>query len=218
MEKGKRLLLWLVLIVLVPLWWHHQLNSEALLNMSILSTGWIVYQLVLRKSIKIIILIILVILSSFFLLNNAGLISGGKIDLSRSYWVDNENQAELTKFQQMSLFLPFRSRNIVWGNWWQIADAILRGLSGLGGEKLWPVIGPALWFLAIISLYYRTGWEVGIAIFAIVTAGWLSRNPNTGLIGIYLLPAMVVMSLPAIKKINLKILAVLSLITLPFIF
>jgi hypothetical protein len=214
----KRLLLWLLLIVLVPLWWQHQLYRDALVNMSVLSGGWAVYLMVNRKNIKIIMSIILALLSVFFLLNNAGLINEGKIDPSRSFWVDNKNQAELTKFQQMSLFMPFKLEKVVWSNWWQVAEAVLKGMSGLGGEILWPIIGPALWFLAIISLYCRTGWEVGMAIFGIVMAGWLSRNPNTSLIGIYLLPAMVVMSLPAIKKIHLKILVVLVLITLPFIF
>jgi hypothetical protein len=216
--SGKRLLLWLVLIVLLPLWWQHQLYPEALVNMSILSGGWTVYLLVDRKNIKIIMSIVLAILSVFFLLNNAGIISERKIDPSRSFWVDNKNQAELTKFKQMSSFMPFKLKSVVWNSCWQVAETVLRGMSGLGGEKLWPIIGPALWFLAIISLYYRTGWEVGIAIFGIVTTGWLSRNPNTSLIGIYLLPAMVVMSLPAIKKIHLKILVLLVLITLPFIF
>jgi hypothetical protein len=216
--SGKRLLLGLVLIVLIPLWWQHQLYREALVNMSILSGGWAIYLLVDRKNIKIIMSIILAILSIFFLLNNTGLISEGKIDPSRSFWVDNKNQAELKKFQQMSLFLPFRSRTVVWGSWWQVAETVLKGMSGFGGEKLWPIIGPALWFLAIISLYYRTGWKVGIIIFGIVTTGWLSRNPNTSLIGIYLLPATVAVSLPAIKKIPLRILIILILITLPFIF
>jgi len=214
----KRLLFLLTIIVLIPLWWQHQLYQETLMNMLILSCGWAIYLLVDQKYIKIAITIILILLSAYFISKNAGLISEGKIDQSRSYWVDNKNQAELTKFQQMSLFLPYISRRIVWGNWWQITETVLRGMSGLSGEIIWPTIGPALWFLAIVSLYYRTEWEVGMAIFCVVVIGWLSRNPNTNLISAYLLPAIVVLSLPAIKKVNLKILTVLSLITLPFIF
>ncbi len=215
---NKRLALGLVIIGLVPLWWKHQIDEVALINLIILSVGWVVYLMIDKKTIKILLAIFLMMMSVFFLLNNDGIISSGKIEVSRSYWVDNYNQNELTKFQQMALFLPFRLRPVIWGNWWQVVEMPLRGMSGLSGELLWPVIGPGLWFLAIFSLYDQKEIEVGIAIFGIVMMGWLGRNQNTSLIGIYLLPAMVVMALPAMKKVDLKILVGLIIIGLPFIF
>lgn len=206
-----------IIVCLIPAWWHNRLSSNTFIEITLLVIAWGSYLVLKSRAVKIGLLIFLVFFSVYLVLTNAGILNDGKLDLERTSWVDNRNQKVLERFSNESTFLPYRVRGVVWGKWWQGWDIVTKSLYGIGGDRLWPTTGVALWGLTMMGLVLGTNWQYLVVILAIVAAGTMARNPNLDMIGLYVLPAMICSCFGVLKKVKTKIVVTMILITIPFL-
>jgi hypothetical protein len=199
-------------LILTPIFWHSDFSKNELLILFFLSAGYSLY-LLTKKNI---ILICLGLLTVYLVLANTEIINGTSINLQSTFWTNNQYHLVLEKFRDESTFLPYRLRGIIWGNWWPSYHLFLHSLSG--GEYLWPIIGIVWWSFLILGLSNRVNIKIFFIIWLTIIAGWANRNPNLSLIGTYLLPPLITISISTIKKSNPKLLIGLLVITLLFLF
>lgn len=214
----KQVIYLFIVICLIPIWWRQRITTESMLQLLILTGGWAGYLLIKNGIIKLVLLFALTGLSVYFVLADASILNGTSFNRERTFWVDNKNDLVLQRFKEESLFLPYSIRGIVWGEWWQGYEIFLKSFEGITGNVLWSTTGIALWVLAVISLLKKTNAEIFMAVWATIAAGWMGRNPNLSMIGIFLIPPILAMGIGVTKKLDIRGMIATIFLTIPFIF
>jgi hypothetical protein len=188
--KTSQILLLLLLLFTTPVFWSHpdNLRVAALVTTTVL---WLSYRLITNPALKIFFLGLMFVTVIFSSLYFNGVISSDfHLDRERLFYVNSRYDYHIHRFQEWSTYLPFSWRPVIFGPWIIFTSLIGRGLSFFWFDQTTSTIG----FIAVIpflmGLLKSRQLIPLIVMFMGVSAGSLSRNPDTSTIYLLLFPPL----------------------------
>jgi hypothetical protein len=165
-----------------------QLISKPL-ALVIIFTFWLIYNLSKSGVVKLFSLILTFAAVILFTLYFTGIFSSDyRLDRERIFFINNNSHYYINRFSEWSVYLPYRFRPVVFGSWILIVSSLGRVINYFWFDKATNTIG----FLALIPFLIGLLKSKKILPLLImlsgVSAGSLSRNPDTSTIYFLLLP------------------------------
>ncbi len=185
----------LVLLVISPAFTQSSINPQKTLLLVILSLLWTIYIPITYKGLKLLILSLILVLAVFSALFFNSIISQDlHFDRERTFISDSHFPAVISRFRIWSVYLPYRLRPLVFGNWIIAVATLGRTFSWLWLDKAVVAIG----FIGLIPLAlgaYKSVKQNKLAPLLVicftVAAGSLARNPDTSVIYFLVLPQLI---------------------------
>jgi len=190
LRKSNKIIVLLAALMMVFMPWTRFFtdNWERNFTLALFAILWLLWRATKSKVIYFTVFV----LTLFFILKFNSII-GNRIlpDWERTLISDGKFFEVVHRFSDRSVFLPFRLRPLIFGNWIIIYDLIGRAVGGIWPDKFMVVTGLTAMIPIITGLIkYRSFW-LWILFFTGVAAGMLSRNPDTSTIYYLLLPPII---------------------------
>ncbi len=195
---------------LTPIVIFNQINSQVFILFIFSLLFILVVDLIKNKTIKKIFFILTIIYISLVILYLTGVINNSlEVDFQKFFFIDNLSLETIIRFKQSALYLPRILRPIAY-NYFQIVFVTLtKVINYLWIDKLITYLGFTILYLMYISIPKKENKYYLLIPLVVILMSVLHRDPNSYLVYLFSLPALILIFIKNITKFNKSLIFIL---------
>jgi hypothetical protein len=171
--------LFFFLLLISPIVIKININITELLIFILISFLFVIKEYCYHPKIKFILNLIILLSIIFFINNLSGLLNKDlSLDISRTYFKDTFQIEKIIKVQEEAVYLKFRLRKYLFGNWIIIISLLKKFFDYFWFHNILLILNIFLIYPLILGFNKKNKNEI-IMLILIVFSSVINRNPNT---------------------------------------